>query len=47
MKDTGVADSGIREPKNCAVLDKVKEYLSGGGTTIFACVQRIHPATRL
>ncbi|KAK2793314.1 hypothetical protein FQN50_010011 [Emmonsiellopsis sp. PD_5] len=33
-----VVDSAIHEPKNSDALDKVKEYLSGGGTVVFACM---------
>ncbi|KAL1960504.1 hypothetical protein VTO42DRAFT_7803 [Malbranchea cinnamomea] len=33
-----VTDPGIREPKNSTALAKLKEYLSNGGTAIFACM---------
>lgn len=33
-----VTDPSIREPKNSSALQRLKEYISGGGTAIFACM---------
>lgn len=33
-----VTDPSIREPRNSSALQKLKEYLSSGGTVIFACM---------